>query len=616
MVDINIKEYLMSLGYEVDETSYNKFVSTLKKVDTIVDKHTSTLAGGFAKAGLIVTSAIGSIVISTYEMMESIAKADMGYEKLALRMDMTKDAAKAYTIALKVLGEEPENIRWIPELHKHYMELMSDAQRLALPKDFNNRIQDFRSMSFEFKRMRQEMTYGVEWIGFSILNHLVDPLGKAKYNLHSLNEMIIENIPRWTERIGDALGKVMKFFDFLWEIAKKVGTGFGIMWDSMGDPVKMLLVIAGIGKVLMMMSPLLRTIAAVTFIAVEMYDALGGRKTFLPIAVWWTFATVVDAVLRGLMGITSILEHGTDFEKMLQGYARFGIQKVGALGLKHIPGLKKIGEKQDEYADSWLKYARENWGKAKGLPGELNTIFNPSAEGAFPGLLGKMPDTFYYSDERREEINQQMKASSPMDMSKLGTIIQKASEKTGVAPDVIYGQWYGETGGFKNRGAKELNNLAGINIPGGKGTDYKKFASLEEFANQWAWMINSSYPKARGAQSAETFAAGLKSGLHGSWYSDTQSNYTEMIKRGMSQYGGGGGNVAIGSNNSTEIHIDINGANNPLATAEAVRREIEPYINMSNRSARDKNQAQAILAGFGNRPSTQGAPMTPVAANQ
>lgn len=113
-------------------------------------------------------------------------------------------------------------------------------------------------------------------------------------------------------------------------------------------------------------------------------------------------------------------------------------------------------------------------------------------------------------------------------------LAQQVSQQTGVPADIIYAQWEHETGGFTNHGATQLNNLAGINVPGGKGQDYRKFDSLSDFASYYSQLIQNKYPGARGSSTAEQFAAALKAG---GYYSDTESNYAAGMNRYLSQNG-------------------------------------------------------------------------------
>jgi hypothetical protein len=99
---------------------------------------------------------------------------------------------------------------------------------------------------------------------------------------------------------------------------------------------------------------------------------------------------------------------------------------------------------------------------------------------------------------------------------------------TGIAPNLLIAQWLHETGGLKNRGATQLNNLAGIRDP--KTGQYKSFATLDDFGTYYAHMMRQGgrYSGIEGATSYNDFAARLKAG---GYYEDTQANYSAGMNR-------------------------------------------------------------------------------------
>jgi hypothetical protein len=113
-------------------------------------------------------------------------------------------------------------------------------------------------------------------------------------------------------------------------------------------------------------------------------------------------------------------------------------------------------------------------------------------------------------------------------------IAAKIAANTGISPDVIYAQMQHETGNFTNRGARDLHNYSGINVPGGSGQDYRSFSSDQEYIDYYSGLLKRKYPGALGAQDAGTFAHGLK---EGGYYSDSESNYAAGIGRFMRQSG-------------------------------------------------------------------------------
>lgn len=103
-------------------------------------------------------------------------------------------------------------------------------------------------------------------------------------------------------------------------------------------------------------------------------------------------------------------------------------------------------------------------------------------------------------------------------------LAQQIGAERGVDPEIIYGQWYHETGGFTSRLTKENNNLAGL-----KGTngEYMSFSSIDEFANYFNRIWG---PYIAGATSPEDYASKLK---REGYFTDGYENYVAGIKGGM-----------------------------------------------------------------------------------
>ena len=162
-------------------------------------------------------------------------------------------------------------------------------------------------------------------------------------------------------------------------------------------------------------------------------------------------------------------------------------------------------------------------------------------------------------------------------------LAQRVSAKTGIAPDLLWSQWAHETNGFKTLGG--TNNLAGINIPGGHGKDYRNFSSLDEFGDYYAQLMRPGgrYSGIEQATSPEDFAGRLK---QGGYYADTQSNYTAGVERWRQKYqksyaGGDSQDVTIGSVN---VHI-----NQPNASPQEVQARVSAGLADGLRSERRRN---------------------------
>ena len=149
---------------------------------------------------------------------------------------------------------------------------------------------------------------------------------------------------------------------------------------------------------------------------------------------------------------------------------------------------------------------------------------------------------------------------------------QRAASQLGIPAEIIYGQWAHETGNFTNRGSAQLNNLAGIRIPGS--TEYRSFSSIQEFTDYYTKLLSSNrYSGVRGSVTPEQFAWGLKSG---GYYEDSYANYSAGIKRWQPSYQPSSNAVTIGELNTTVQVINPNASADEIAqkTSTAIRNEL------------------------------------------
>jgi mannosyl-glycoprotein endo-beta-N-acetylglucosaminidase len=133
----------------------------------------------------------------------------------------------------------------------------------------------------------------------------------------------------------------------------------------------------------------------------------------------------------------------------------------------------------------------------------------------------------------------------------------------GVDPSIIFAQWAHETGNFTNRGATQLNNLAGINVPGGNGSDYKSYSSLNEFAQDYASLISRRYKGALGAGNVDDYATALK---RGGYFSGPLNDYEHGMKGFQGSYSGGASSTHVGT-----ITVNVNGSN---ATPDDIKNKV------------------------------------------
>jgi len=115
-----------------------------------------------------------------------------------------------------------------------------------------------------------------------------------------------------------------------------------------------------------------------------------------------------------------------------------------------------------------------------------------------------------------------------------------AGGSLGIDPNILYGQFKGETGNFSNSGSA-VNNFGSI-MPGGKMAAYQ---SPQDFAQAFTGLINRNFPNAIGSGSnLNQYVAGLTNGRIGTYYAnpagmpaESQQDYQNMIGSNMPNAG-------------------------------------------------------------------------------
>ena len=137
MAEATIKDYLVGLGFQVDDKSYKAFLNKLNDTTKEIEKNASAITSLYLKAGTAVVSALVSITSATVALIDKTAEADLKYQKFALHMYTTNEIAKRLKITTDALGESLDDIAWT----KLYHSFVHENPRF--PKCKNGTLPDF-----------------------------------------------------------------------------------------------------------------------------------------------------------------------------------------------------------------------------------------------------------------------------------------------------------------------------------------------------------------------------------------------------------------------------------------------------------------------------------------
>ena len=97
-----IKEYLVQLGFSVDNTTQAKIKRTLQELEGQLNTLSHNKAFSIlAKGATAYVTAITAVATASAGLLSKASQADMQWEKMALRMHMTKEATYAFASAQK-----------------------------------------------------------------------------------------------------------------------------------------------------------------------------------------------------------------------------------------------------------------------------------------------------------------------------------------------------------------------------------------------------------------------------------------------------------------------------------------------------------------------------------
>lgn len=261
-----IKEYLVSLGFNVNKNSLSDALDTVKfgtdKMVSMVSKMTSSLAKG--TVGII--TLVSSAVVAVGKLIVSVADADMQMQNAANSMWMNVDAYRVTEDAVTSLGYSMNELSTIarnPELTARFKELVSLGQQTSAPKELDSMLKKVRDVTFEFDKMKVIAKNGVRQIVYYFMKYLGVDIDEIRAKLSNFNKFLQENLPKisaviakvlyYIYRIGKAIAYVVSLG------AKLISGAYNFMKKF---PATFKVFIGVIGAILLTINPILTIILA------------------------------------------------------------------------------------------------------------------------------------------------------------------------------------------------------------------------------------------------------------------------------------------------------------------------------------------------------------------
>lgn len=200
-----IKSYLVSLGFAVDNNSYNQATKAIDKAGESVAKFAGSAVTRFAVASAAVTSFVATAVVGLSKFISGLGEAQIKNEMLARQMWISEDNAMTFSSTLKALKANLNDLYLSPTLAAQFQALRKEADSLRPPDEYKNQMKLVQSVTFEFKRMRLEATYALQWIGYYFVKYMQGPIINIKVALAEINNIIIKTMPHWTKVVAQVM---------------------------------------------------------------------------------------------------------------------------------------------------------------------------------------------------------------------------------------------------------------------------------------------------------------------------------------------------------------------------------------------------------------------------
>jgi len=426
-----LKEYLVKMGFQVDDSSYKKVMSTFSNLEKLIGNNLSATSLASLKASTTIVGAMAAIAASIVKTIDAVAQADMHYQLLAQRMFMSVNAAKAFTIATETLGHNLQEIAWNAELKQKYFALVQQINELETPPEAKEMFKEVRAISFEFTRLKVDAKYAVENIAYEILKLNKSTLFELHENLKGIGEYLRSHIKEGAAEIakyfqvvvevfkvfGRVVGDVIvPAFKAFWAVVEKVVELFKMIWDMLPPIGRQAVVLGGLllAAFLPISPPILAATAALTALYLlfdDFYAFMEGRDSSELLKPLWEVVDILHGELsKGIANIIILADrawHALKGEKYPD--KRSMLQQMDETAAEIDKEREKIlqerADKRVAYEQAKRRAAEAQAAAASSAaPMAVSTVPAPAGESAERRLLDQIARGEGTSDEKARQM--------------------------------------------------------------------------------------------------------------------------------------------------------------------------------------------------------------------
>lgn len=466
-----------------------------------MDKALGISESRLATYQIAATSALGGAAASVAGYISHLANLDQQQQITAMRFGLSVPQYRAVDSALKVMGKSMDEIFWgTDQMRRQFRELYQDQQQMnaMLGPDYEKQMEQVREINFQMQRLELRLQNFGMLASHDFLKKLGFGDDGITKQLDRLNSFITEHMPEWADELS---------------------TDFLPVWNEIWEVLK------GTGHEVYLLGNLFTNLIGI----ITGDQSLEGETTN-----FHQFAKAVADVVGWVGQLLNLMLLAEGAVTHFGGAVGHGIRSLA----DNVRGDHAGALREDELAQQSARGIMDDFKRANERALSIQNGF----------ATGKIQDT------PANSIGSFLDASAAQ---KAMAVAQKVSKDTGIPANILFGQMGFETGGFTNRGARTLNNFAGIQVPGSSA--YKSFDSVDDFAKYYESTLTNKRYTNRGilaARTPEAFARALRGdGSHDVYFAGDKRLSNEQnianYAAGIKKYGDIKVEVQVGSVNSS-----------------------------------------------------------------
>lgn len=274
-----MKEYLVKIGWDVDEQGFRKSLGIVNSLSNRLSGKAAAVASSFIKASGAVANVLLTVNESLLNVVETTAELDLETERLARRYWTTEKNARSFSTALNVLGKSTSDLMYMTaEEYRQFVELNKLGRTLEAPKGLDDYLQKVRGLNFEVNRLKMILQYGTRWVTYWISLFTGENVETFTKKLRNLGDWIIKNIQPITQKIA-------KFFEAFYRLGKAgvrliTLVGKAIVWvvDLLDSQIARAILVVGVLSKVLLTSPLTMFIGALVMLLLLIDDYMTWQR--------------------------------------------------------------------------------------------------------------------------------------------------------------------------------------------------------------------------------------------------------------------------------------------------------------------------------------------------